>query len=489
MTKRLLASMSSLPSSFRDPSGFVFSHDGCVFRQINANFAPSFDQFIDSGLYQVLVAKGYLVAHEDVTASDIPRQPGCYKLIEPQQLPYISYPYEWSFSQLQDAAMLTLRIQTVALKHGFVLKDASAYNIQFVDGKPIFIDTLSFEPYEEGSPWVAYRQFCQHFLAPIALMAYVDVDLGKLLVTHIDGVPLALASKLLPARTRLNYGLQAHIHLHVKLQSSYADAAGGSAGTNATTKAHKTTLSSGGLQAIVESLAALVRKLEWKPPKTEWGDYYDHTNYSDDSTLRKQELVSQLLSSIEQPLHIVHDLGANTGEYSRIAAEHADLVFSQDIDPVAVERNYRQVKASEPRNLLPLLQDLFSPSPAIGWANEERDSFRQRGRCDALMALALVHHLAISNNTPLDRIANLFTELADWLIIEFVPKSDSQVIRLLETREDIFPDYNEESFEQVFMECFDISRKEPVAGSQRCIYLMQSKQRPRIQPLRPPNQR
>jgi hypothetical protein len=459
--------MNSLPSSFRDPSGFVFFHNGSVYRQINNSFAVCFDQFLGSGLYQALTDKGYLIGHEDVTESDVPRQQGCYKIIAPQQLPYISYPYEWSFSQLKDAAMLTLRIQTVALKHGFVLKDASAYNVQFIDGKPIFIDTLSFEPYEEGSPWVAYRQFCQHFLAPLALMAYVDVDLGKLLVTHIDGVPLALASKLLPARTRLSYPLQAHIHLHAKMQSDYADAAGESA----TTKAR---LSSGGLQAIVESLAAIVRKLAWKPPKTEWGDYYDHTNYSDDSTMRKRELVSKLLSSIGQPLRIVHDLGANTGEYSRIAAEHADLVISQDIDPVAVERNYRQVKASEPHNVLPLLQDLFSPSPAIGWANEERDSFRQRGRCDALMALALVHHLAISNNTPLDRIAKLLAELADWLIIEFVPKSDSQVIRLLETRKDIFPDYTEEGFEQAFGKYFGVEKKDVVAGSDRILYLMRS---------------
>lgn len=474
--------MSTLPSSFRDPSGFVFSHDGTIFRQINESFAAAFDRFIESGLYQALADKGYLVSHEDVTASDVPRQPGCYKVIAPQQLPYISYPYEWSFSQLKDAAMLTLRIQTVALKHGFVLKDASAYNIQFIDGKPVFIDTLSFEPYEEGNPWVAYRQFCQHFLAPLALMSYVDVDLGKLLVTHIDGVPLALASKLLPTRTRLSYALQAHIHLHAKLQSDYADAAGDSdsadstsnSTTSSATKASKAKLSSSGLQAIVESLASIVRKLEWKPPKTEWGDYYDHTNYSDDSTSRKQELVSQLLSSIEQPLNIVHDLGANTGEYSRIAAKHADMVISQDIDPVAVERNYRQVKSSEPRNVLPLLQDLFSPSPAIGWANEERESFRQRGRCDALLALALVHHLAISNNTPLDRIAALFAELADWLIIEFVPKSDSQVIRLLETRQDIFPSYTEEGFEQAFGQYFEITQKESVTGSERSLYLMKS---------------
>ena len=467
--------MRVLPSSFRDPSGFVFSHNGLVYRQVNTSFAASFDQFLESGLYQALTDKGYLVKHEDVTMTDVPHQSGCYKVLAPQQLSYISYPFEWSFSQLKDAAMLTLRIQTIALKHGFVLKDASAYNIQFVGGKAVFIDTLSFEPYEEGCPWVAYRQFCQHFLAPLALMAYVDVDLGKLLVTHIDGIPLPLASKLLPARTRLNYSLQAHIHLHAKLQAGYADAAGSAEPAHSRNSAKKATLSSRGLQAIIESLAAIVRKLVWTPPKTEWGDYYAHTNYSDASTLRKRELVSQLLSSIEQPLRIVHDLGANTGEYSRIAAEHADLVISQDIDPAAVERNYRQVKASAPRNVLPLLQDLFSPSPAIGWANEERDSFRQRGRCDAIMALALVHHLAISNNTPLARIAKLFAELAEMLIIEFVPKSDSQVIRLLETRDDIFPDYTEAGFELAFGEYFIVKKKEIVTGSGRYLYLMHSK--------------
>jgi ribosomal protein L11 methylase PrmA len=155
-------------------------------------------------------------------------------------------------------------------------------------------------------------------------------------------------------------------------------------------------------------------------------------------------------------------------------------VVSQDIDPVAVEFNYRQVKANEPRNLLPLLQDLFSPSPAIGWANEERDSFRQRGRCDVLMALALVHHLAISNNTPLAMIAKLFAELADWLIIEFVPKSDSQVIRLLTTREDIFPEYTEASFELAFNHFFAIQKKESIIGSERSLYLMRSLDRPSL---------
>lgn len=464
--------MNSLPSSFRDPSGFVFRHAGEVYRQVNTVYAGQFDRLLSSGLYGALVDKGYLIAHEDVSDSDLPRGPDCHRVLKPRAIPYISYPYEWSFSQLKDAAMLTLRIQTVALKHGFVLKDASAYNIQFDQGRPVFIDTLSFEPYREGDPWVAYRQFCQHFLAPLALMARIDVDLGKLLTTHIDGVPLSLASRLLPLGTRFNYGLQTHIHLHAKMQETHADAAADGANSQGGRKRGR--LSQTGLQAIVESLASTVRRLNWSPPQTEWGDYYDSTNYSDDSASDKRRLVDEYLQAIEQPLRLVHDLGANTGEFSRIAAAHAGLVVSQDIDPVAVERNYRQIQQQAPRNILPLRQDLFAPSPAIGWGNEERESFRQRAGCDAILALALVHHLAISNNTPLARIAALFAELADWLLIEFVPKSDSQVERLLRTREDVFPDYHQQGFEDAFTQVFEIARSEPVADSERRLYLMRS---------------
>ncbi|MEH6637311.1 MAG: hypothetical protein V7700_17460 [Halioglobus sp.] len=467
--------MNLLPSSFRDPSGFVFSHDHTIYRQVNNTFSGNYDRFMSSGLYEALVSKGLLVAHEDVTDSDLPRTDSCHRIIRPTHLPFISYPYEWSYSQLKDAAILTLRIQARALKFGFVLKDASAYNIQFVDSRPLFIDTLSFEPYEEGTPWVAYRQFCQHFLAPLALMATVDIDLGKLLITHIDGIPLPLASKLLPWSTKLKYGIQAHIHLHARVQTDYADSAGTDQNAgNRAQKARNAKLSTTGLKAIIESLASTIDKLKWKPAQTEWGDYYSHTNYSDQATLKKRELVDSFLSAIDTPLATIHDLGANTGEFSRIAANHGSLIISQDIDPVAVERNYRECRGSETKNILPLVQNLFAPSPSIGWANEERESFRQRANCDAILALALVHHLAISNNTPLSHIASLFSSLGNWLIIEFVPKSDSQVVRLLETREDVFPDYTEQGFEKAFSVYFSIVKKASVSGTERSLYLMAS---------------
>jgi len=469
-----------LASSFRDPSGFIFRHEGQVYRQINSCCANEYEKFVGSELYQYLTSKRYLVSHNEVELDSdkldaIGPRESRYKIIKPQQIPFISYPYEWSFSQLKDAAMLTLRVQMQALKKGFCLKDASAYNVQFVDSKPIFIDTLSFEPYVEGEPWVAYKQFCQHFLAPLALMAFCDVKLGSLLTTNIDGVPLELASKLLPMSTRLNYSMVVHIHMHARMQRRYANSA---QNDNNTENAHSP-LTLNAQIALLESMASAVNKLSWTPPDTEWGDYYEHTNYTDTATQKKRVLVDEFIQCVptkpsHEKLEIVQDLGANRGEFSRVAAKYANLVVSQDIDPVAVEQNYLLAKKGSEKNLLPLIQNLFTPSPAIGWSNSERSSFLQRGKCDVVMALALVHHIAISNNVPLENIAELFSKLSEWLIIEFVPKSDSQVIRLLATRKDIFPNYTPEGFEHAFSKKFTIQKKCPITGSERVLYLLRA---------------
>ena len=461
--------MDALPSSFRDPSGFVFSSDGVIYRQVNQVSRPDYDALMESGLYNSLVSKGLLVSHEEIIDGSVQGTGDYYKILRPTQIPFISYPYEWSFSQLKDAAMLTLRVQFQALKHGFTLKDASAFNIQFHNGKPVFIDTLSFESYVEGKPWVPYRQFCQHFLAPLSLMTYRDIDLSKLAINYIDGVPLTLASKLLPFKTRFNYSLATHIHLHSRIQHSYEDVAAKPSGKK---RPRDAKLSKSRLQALLESLAKCVDKLNWKMPDTEWGDYYNNTNYSQASLDEKRKLVASFLANIPQPLGTIQDLGANTGEFSRIAADYASLVVSQDIDPVAVELNYREIAASGPENILPIVQNLVTPSPAIGWGNAERSSFVERSDCDVIMALALIHHIAISNNVPLVNVAKLFADMTDWLLIEFVPKSDSQVARLLYTREDIFPEYTREGFESAFKQCFSIERSENIEGTDRTLYLL-----------------
>ncbi len=452
-----------LPASFRDPNGFLFTREGMLYRQVNRKYAPHYDLLISSGLYAKLVEKNLLVPHVEADIeADIPEL--AYKVLLPEQLAFISYPYEWAFSQLKDAALLTLRIQKLALKYGMTLKDASAYNIQFQHGAPILIDTLSFETYQDGQPWVAYRQFCQHFLAPLALMSRRDVRLNQLLRIYIDGIPLDLASKLLPFTTRLNIGLLTHIHLHADLNRHAMNA------TRPTQPGGR--MSKESLLALINHLMEVIKKLEWSPTGTAWANYYQMTNYTEQAFDEKKTIITRWLE--ETAPQSVWDLGANNGFFSRLAAERGIQTLSFDVDPAAVEQNYRQVKSNQEKNVLPLLLDLTNPSPALGWHNRERAAFLERGPAQMVFALALVHHLAIANNVPLARIATFLADVTSrWLIIEFVPKSDSQVQKLLASREDIFDTYNQPDFEKVFSQFFSIRQVIPVSQTERTLYLME----------------
>lgn len=450
--------------SFRDPSGVVFTREGRILRQVNPVYQAAYEQLMSSGLYARLVEKGALLAHEELDLS-YALTDTAYKVLAPVRVPFISYPYEWSFGQLQDAALLTLRIQKAALRFGMSLKDCSAYNVQFMDGKPVFIDTLSFEPYREGEPWTAYRQFCQHFLAPLALMAYCDVRLSQLLRIYLDGVPLDLASRLLPRRTYLRGPLLMHLHLHARAQQRYADA-------RETAAPARRQMGQTALLGMLDSLRGGMQRLQWKPAGTEWADYYDDTNYTTEAQQQKESLVARFLEQT-QP-EVVWDLGANTGRFSRLASTQGRFTVAFDIDPAAVERNYLESGKTGDTQMLPLVLDLTNPSPGLGWANRERMALAERGPADLIMALALVHHLAIANNTPLAHIAHYLHGLGPWLIIEFVPKEDSQVQRLLAHREDIFPDYTPVGFEKAFARYFQIDQKQPIQGSQRILYLMRT---------------
>ena len=330
----------------------------------------------------------------------------------------------------------------------------------------MLIDTLSFEIYQEGQPWVAYKQFCQHFLAPLALMALKDVRLSQLMRVYIDGIPLDLASRMLPRRTRLNFGLLTHIHVHAGAQKRFADA-------EIEQPKARGSVSKQAMIGLIDSLRATIKKLVWKTGGTEWGSYYEITNYSDEAFERKKEIVAGWVELVKPDM--VCDLGANNGEFSRIASKSGAYTVSSDIDPTAVEQNYRQVRREKEKYLLPLVLDLTNPSPALGWANRERDSFGQRGPVDMVFALALVHHLAISNNVPLLQVAEYFASLGRWLVIEFVPKSDSQVQKLLRSREDIFDQYTKEGFEQAFEAHFIIREAIAVKDSKRTLYLLQSR--------------
>ena len=443
------------PGSFRDPSGYLFYDAGVLHRHVAREYAPHYDRLIASGLYDELAAAGRIVRHEEVAAG---ADPAAHRVLRPEPLPFVSYPYEWSFSQLRDAALLTLDLLEAALARGLVLKDASAFNIQFAGVRPLLVDTLSFEIHEEGAPWTAYRQFCEHFLAPLALAAWRDVRLIGLLRAHLDGIPLDLASALLPRRTWARPGLLAHVHLHARAQSRYADRA----------PARRPTVGRQALRALADSLRGTVGGLRAPSGPSTWSDYETTHDYSPAAEARKEQVVGGWLRGLRP--RVVWDLGANVGRFGALAHEAGAYVVSLDADPAVVERAYARARDERRERLLPLLMDLANPTPGLGWDGRERDSLEARGPADAVLALALVHHLCLGRNVPLPHLARWLARIGRAAIVEFVPKDDPQARRLLRSRRDVFADYDEAAFERALGAHFDVTGRERLPESGRTLY-------------------
>lgn len=442
MTKKILS------SSFRDPMGYVYEEDGVIYRKLTAEAQEVLSQFMGSSLYGRLVDNNAIVSFYWIGDR-----------LRPDIIPFISYPYEWSFSMLKDAALLTLDTELFALEYGMQLKDASAYNVQFIKGHPILIDHLSFHPYEEGKPWVAYRQFCSYFLAPLALAAYRNEDHIRDLQIWLDGLKIGYAAQLLPFKTNFSFGLSAHLKFH------------GLGGMHrGQTLIREPRLSKTALKGVLRHLKKTVERLNWDPSYG-WKDYQKECNYSDKSTHKKGELVENYLKLVEAKN--VVDLGCNVGLYSQIASDIGCKVIAIDSDPACVELMYRSNGKGD--DILPLVVDITNPSPAIGWENTERDSFLSRLKVDTAMCLALVHHLAIGNNLPLDRIATFLSSICKNLLIEWVPKGDSQVQRMLRHRDDIFDRYTEGDFTDAFEKRFTIRHHDQIEGTARSLYLMEAK--------------
>ena len=453
------------PGSFRDPSSVVVHLNDVVYRRLRADYREHYDALMKSGLYEEATAAGLLVPHEEISA-DCLGMSGDDVVIRPARVPFISYPYEWCFSQLRDAALATLEIQRRALNHGLTLKDASAFNIQFVRGRPMLIDTASFARCREGEPWIGYRQFCQHFLAPLTVMATRDVRLGWL-TSQLDGLPLDLASRLLPRSTWFRFGCLLHVHLHARSIRRFAH-------TPLRASKLNRPITRRALFGLIDSLTSTVERLRWTPAGTEWSDYTADTSYERSAAETKAGLVRDLIARVGP--RVVWDLGANTGRFSQIAAETGALVIALDVDRGAVEKHYLGVRRRGETRILPLVVDITNPSPAVGWAHAERRSLIARGEADLVLALALIHHLAISNNVPLAHLARFFADSGRHLIVEFVPKSDIRVRRLLGSREDVFPTYTPAGFEAAFEPVFRVLDKVAIAGSERSLYLFERRQ-------------
>ncbi|UQZ91447.1 SAM-dependent methyltransferase (plasmid) [Deltaproteobacteria bacterium Smac51] len=447
------------PASFRDPSGFIFEKDRTFYRAVASSYEADYDRLMNSGLYEALTSKGWLIPHEEASASGLELPAGYNLVLKPERIPFISHPYEWSFSQLKEAALLTLDIQAAAMEHGLTLKDASSFNVTWHKGRPVFIDTLSFTVFKEGRPWEAYGQFCSHFLAPLALMSRRDLRLQKLMREYLGGIPLDLASMLLPRRSWLSLGCLLHIHLHARSQKKYS----------ASKNKIKASLSKKAFGNLITGLRLMVEGFKFPQAVTEWGDYYNDTNYTSAQFQEKREVISSWIDEMKP--NAVCDLGANDGTFSRLAENTASLVVAADIDPVAVELNYRRCRLDNDHVMIPLLQDLTQPSPSLGWELKERADFFSRLDVELGLALALVHHLAIGNNTPLPKVCSMLAKAAPAWIVEFPDKEDSQVQRLLLNREDIFSDYTIEVFEQSLNKYFSIVKKHQIGGSRRILYL------------------
>ena len=364
---------------------------------------------------------------------------------------------------LKDAALQQLQLNLDALKDNLISKDGSAYNTQWQGCRPVFIDIGSLTRLQPGAVWMGYRQFCQMFLYPLMLQAYRQTDFQPFFRGHIDGIPVATARALLGRADRFRRGVFTHVYLQSKLQQKL-----GASERKVTTDVKKAGFGKQLIENNLRGLQKLISRLRWQAQSSEWSDYTEQHNYSSESEQQKSAFVTQVTET--QKPGLVWDLGANTGRYSALVAPHADYVIAADIDHLAVERHYQQLRRSGPPNVLPLVFNLADPSPPLGWRLAERTALEQRGKPDLVLALALIHHLVIGANLPLNQVIEWLAALGADLIIEFVDREDSMVKKLLTNREDLFHDYQQAHFEACLAQRFAAVRSQPLAGGTRTLY-------------------
>ncbi len=422
------------PASYRDPAGYVFLREGVLYRQVNKVYRNDYQQLM-RGLYDHLESQGFLIAHEELE-QNLTGDPDWHITLKPEPLPFISHPCEWTFGMLKDAARLTLNIMEEALEAGMILKDASAFNVQWRGVHEVFIDTLSFERYDPAKPWIAYRQFCEQFLAPLALMHYTGQPIQPMLVGFPEGIPLQLARQLLPAKSRWSVHAWLHLHLHGKVAAKKGSTSAPSA------------FSEKKLRQLLRSLREFVSAMQWKA-NTVWSGYYEEASERDGYLEAKTALVGSWLEALG-PLGLGIDLGANEGRFSRLLARQCSYVLATDFDAGALERLYQEFRQRGNEKITPLLLDLSNPTPAFGVNNRERASFLQRAKGELVLALALVHHLCIGKNMQFDQVADFMAGVGKRLLIEWVPKEDPKVQVLLQGKKDIYEQYTNEAFEAAF---------------------------------------
>jgi SAM-dependent methyltransferase len=453
------------PGSFRDRSARVFYSGEGVYRGLSAAALSEWESLERTRFWAELKAKGHVVRTTrleereaaSLTAGAFPA------VLSHEAVPFISYPYEWTFGMLKDAGLSQLEILSAALAEDFILKDASAFNTQWIGARPVFIDIASFERVPSGEPWAGYRQFCQMFLYPLMLQAYRGVPFQPLLRGAIDGIPPEICNRLLSTRDLLRAGVFSHVFLQARLAARYAS----------TSVDVKRELKSVGfhkelIRANVQGLLRLVAKLERQGSRSEWSEYANDNSYTDADQAAKQEFVATVARS--KAWSLAWDIGCNTGTFSRIAASGSKYVVAMDFDELAVERLYRALRAEGHKSILPLCMNLADPSPNLGWRGLERLDLAGRGRPDLVLCLALIHHLVISANIPMDEAIGWLASLGASLVIEFPTREDPMVKRLLRNKRDVYADYDLANFERRLADAFVVERRMPLESGTRVLY-------------------
>lgn len=451
------------PGSFRDPNSRVYYCDGRVLRGLNPAGVQDWRALTATGFFRRLVAEGKICATEPVEEDGGAQWA---MVLRHERIPFVSYPYEWGFAMLRDAALLHLEVLLAALADRMTTKDGSAYNVQWRGAAPVFIDVGSFERLREGEPWAGYRQFCQTMLYPLMLRAHLGVDYRPWLRAQVDGIEAHQMTAMFRGLRRLRAGVLPHVHLHNAMQARFAGSAAGTVREELKTAGYSSEL----LIATVRRLQRLVRKLEWRPDPDEWTEYRTSCSYSVEDRDRKAAFVAAALDGAGCDL--VLDLGANDGTYARLAARYARHVVAVEADEAVADEFYRALRAEPGGRILPLVMDLANPSPGNGWRGRERAAFADRARPDAVLALALVHHLAIGRSVPLPEVVDWLAALGGRLVVEFVDPADPMAQRLLANKPaGLFGDYRREVFERLLGERFTVARREELPSGTRTLYL------------------
>lgn len=458
------------PGSFRDPLSRVYIDGDAVWRGLSAAALADYEALTATTFYPAALARGDIVATERVAVADVGpagAEAGWAGALRHARVEVLSYPYEWGFEMLRDAARLQLSLTRAALAEGMITKDASAYNVQFVGAHPVFIDVGSFERLRPGEPWAGYRQFCELFLNPLYGQAVAGVPFQPLLRGRVDGIAPAVADALLGGRGRRTKGTFTHVRLHARAERRYADA---DRERDIRAELKRAGFGPKLLDAQLANLAKAIEGLRWEQQRSTWSDYGERAHYGADDLAAKEAFVAAAVSAAGGGL--VLDLGANDGRFSRVALDAgAGAVVAVDSDDVVVDRLYRDLRAAGERRILPLVVDLADPSPGIGWRNRERPAFLSRVRPRLTLCLAVVHHLALTNNVPLDEIVALLADFGPSLVVEFPHPDDPMVTRLLaRKRAGLFDTYTVDAWEAALGRRFAVERRELLPGGTRTLY-------------------